>query len=173
MSTPETPQRPARRQRRLHRRALKNLRTALGEAGDQLTPDWVLRDRDLKTLQAPMKADPTWGALMEQLREAHGEAPTAKVPGGRPGKVTVPAHPWPALVPIVLWLVFTTSFGVLWYRAVTNSAYWLFIVAAAVGALVSAAFLRLAIDRRVLRRGIVRRARRRGVQEPPPDQPAK
>ena len=48
MSPPETPQRPARRQRRLHRRALKNLRTALGEAGDQLTPDWVLRDRDLK-----------------------------------------------------------------------------------------------------------------------------
>jgi fatty acid desaturase len=154
---------------------LKNLRTALGEAGQQLTSDWVLRDPDLETLRATMVRDPAWAALIEQLRKAQQQAPLkVKVPTRRQGTVAVPARPWPPLVPIVCWLALTIAFGVLFVQAATNGAYWVFIVASLVATLFSAAFLAFAVNNRVLRRRTARRLwpRRPVVQKPPPDQRA-
>jgi hypothetical protein len=139
-----------RRQQRLRRRALKNLRTALGEAGEQLTPDWVLRDPDLSKLRLMMTDDPSWAALMGQLRKAHRKKPPrVRVPERRHGKVTVPEHPWHPLVPILFWLAAGIGFGVLFARALANGAYWLFIVAAGLGTLASAAFLFFALNKRL------------------------
>ena len=180
MSTNEPAERPSlrerlrrRRQRSLRRRGLNNLRTALGEAGEQLTADWVLRDRDLEALRTSMLTDTAWAALMDQLRKTHGRAPlTVKVPTPRRGSVAVPAYPWPPVVVIVFWLALLAAFAELLIRAVDNDDYWLFIGVAALGTLTSAAFLAIALDKRVLRRRIVRRARPPGgeVQEGPPDQ---
>lgn len=122
-----------------------------------------------------MFRDPPWAALIEQLRKAQHQAPlTVKVPTRRRGTVAVPAHPWHPLVPIVCWLALTIAFAVLFVRAATNGAYWVFIVAAAVATLFSAAFLAFAVNKRVLRRRTGRRLwpRRPVVQKRPPDQRA-
>jgi hypothetical protein len=99
-----------------------------------------------------MADDPSWAVLMRQLRKAHGrEAPRVRVPKKRRhGEVTVPEHPWHPLVPILFWLTAATGFGVLFARALANGAYWLFIVAAGLGMLASAAFLFFALNKRFL-----------------------
>ena len=164
MSTPETRERATRRRRRVRRRALKNLRTALGEAGDQLTIDWVLQDRDLQTLRKEMRNDPNWVALVRPAREEKEARPLrARVPSRRSDsdtlKVSAPAYPWHPVVVLAFWLAAFLVFGYLLLRARANDAWWAFTLLAAIATLTAAAYLVAAVVKRVVRRRLVRRPR--------------
>jgi hypothetical protein len=161
VSAPRTPVRHSRRWRKRRRRALKNLRAALAEAGEQLSLDWVLRDPDLGSLRDQMVADPAWAPLLAQLVGAREKKPlTAKVPSrSTKAAVGVPNHPWPWFVPVAFWAAVTAVWVDLLWRAAHHDADWVFIAATIVGVVLSLGFLAFAAYKRLRRQRLVRRTR--------------
>jgi hypothetical protein len=166
VSTDDTHTRPvSRREQRIARRALKHLRTALAEAGDQLTADWVARDPDLQELLRESEAlDPEWTTLIAQVKEARHEKPlTAEVPRTDRAAVAIeiPPDPWPPAIPILFWLAVTGAFVGLLALALSSGAYWMFKVAVAVSAVAAVYRLLRAIGRPRERRRMFPRVERR------------
>jgi hypothetical protein len=151
-----------RRERRARRRALKHLRSAFAQAGDQLSPEWVKRDPDMRAFREPYphwdpprhpEPDPDWLAMLDRPEptrdkenrkkpeevEVHKLAPPAKA-------VAMPPRPWNPVIRIAFWGTIAAALVVLLRLAWVTGAHPVFPVAALLGVGFSAYRVAIAVN---------------------------
>jgi hypothetical protein len=133
------------RERRVRRRALKHLRTALGEAGDELSRRWVARDPDFRAFRAP-ELDPDWSAVAEPGAADDKPEPRVDVPELTPRKrqLALPRRPWHPAPRMVFWFLVVALAAVGLWRAFATGAHGIFVAAAALAIAVGVYRFRLA-----------------------------
>jgi hypothetical protein len=138
------------RERRARRRALKHLRSAFAQAaGDQLSPQWVKRDPDMRVFREPYprwdppphpEPDPDWLAMLKRPepprdKENRKEPEEVKVHELEPRQtaVAMPPRPWNPALRIAFWGIIAAALVVLALRALDTGAHAVFPVAALLG----------------------------------------
>jgi hypothetical protein len=151
------------RERRARRRALKHLRSAFAQAaGEQLSPEWVKRDPDMRVFREPYPLwdppqdpapDPDWLAMLtrpEPTRDKEKRKKPEKVEvhalEPREKTVAMPPRPWNPVIRIAFWGGFAVALVVLLWLARTTGAHPVFPVAALLGVAFSAYRVAIAVN---------------------------